>query len=565
MFKKDRFSIRKIKGVVGSVFLGSLLMAPSVVDAATYHYVDKEVISQEAKDLIQTGNPDGDEVVYGLVYQKAQLPQTGTEASVLTAFGLLTVGSLLLIYKRKKIASAFLVGAMGLVVLPNAGAVDPVATLAPASREDVVEMEGYRYVGYLSGEILKRLGLDTVLEEASVKSGEVTVVEVETPQSTTNQEQVRPENQAVETEEAPKEQAPRTEESPKEEPKSEVNPTDETLPKVEEEKEVSAEPAPVEEVSGVVESKTDEQAPVKSESQPSDKPAEESKVATPVEQPKIPEQPVQPRTPKESSQEENPTENRGAEETPKQEDEQPAVIETKDEAANQLVEEPKVETPAIEKQTGPAEEPKVEQAGEPVAPREDEKAPVSPEKQPEAPEEKAVEETPKPEDKIKGIGTKEPVDKSELNNQIDKASSVSPTDYSTASYNDLGPVLETAKGVYASEPVKQPEVNSETNKLKTAIDALNVDKSKLQEQLRVAEQKQQADYSAKTWREFKIAELQAKEINNQTTPLPKQSEIDAATKALQDALQALAVDKTVLQNAINTANSKREEEYTAQT
>ncbi|WP_192854954.1 FIVAR domain-containing protein, partial [Streptococcus pneumoniae] len=48
-------------------------------------------------------------------------------------------------------------------------------------------------------------------------------------------------------------------------------------------------------------------------------------------------------------------------------------------------------------------------------------------------------------------------------------------------------------------------------------------------------------------------------------PLPKQSEIDAATKALQDALQALAVDKTVLQNAINTANSKREEEYTAQT
>ncbi|CKJ56965.1 ZmpA/ZmpB/ZmpC family metallo-endopeptidase [Streptococcus pneumoniae] len=644
-------------------------MAPSVVDAATYHYVDKEVISQEAKDLIQTGKPDGNELVYGLVYQKDQLPQTGTEVSVLTAFGLLTVGSLLLIYKRKKIASAFLVGAMGLVVLPNAGAVDPVATLAPASREDVVEMEGYRYVGYLSGEILKRLGLDTVLEEASVKSGEVTVVEVETPQSTTNQEQVRPENQAVETEEAPKEQAPRTEESPKEEPKSEVNPTDETLPKVEEKKEVSAEPAPVEEVSGVVESKTDEQAPVKSESQPSDKPAEESKVATPVEQPKIPEQPVQPRTPKESSQEENPTENRGAEETPKQEDEQPAVIETKDEAANQLVEEPKVETPATEKQTGPAEEPKVEQAGEPVAPSEDEKAPVEPEKQPEAPEEeKAVEKAPKqeestpdakveetvehqdeapkvehkttpeegvlnvieikpelivtkesvpfktieqddenlakgetkviregvagertilnevttidgkqsskvledtittkPVDEIKGIDTKEPVDKSELKNQIDKASSVSPTDYSIASYGALTPVLETAKGVYASESVKQPEVNSETDKLKTAIDSLNVDKTKLQEQVTIAETKKEADYSQKSWNEFKNAELKAKEINDQTTPLSKQSEIDAATKALQDVIKALSVDKTALQNTINTANSKRKEEYTTET
>lgn len=800
VFKKDRFSIRKIKGVVGSVFLGSLLMASSVVDAATYHYVDKEVISQEAKDLIQTGKPDGNELVYGLVYQKNQLPQTGTEASVLTAFGLLTVGSLLLIYKRKKIASVFLVGAMGLVVLPSAGAVDPVATLAPASREGVVEMDGYRYVGYLSGDILKTLGLDTVLEEDSAKPEEVTVVEVENPQVTTNQEQAKPENRAVETEEAPK-----TEENPKEEPKSEVKPTDETLPKVEEGKEDSAEPAPV-----------------KSESQPSDKPAEESKVATPVEQPKVPEQPVQPtqpeqpRIPKESSQPEDPKEDKVSEETPKQEDAQPEVVETRDEASNQPVEELKVETPAVEKQTEPAEEPKVEQAGEPVAPSEGEKAPVSPEKQPEASkEEKTAEEIPKqeeqpveaqvepesqptetspaaqpaehqdeetkveqpavehkttpeegvlnvievksevivtkepvpfktveqddenlakgktrviregvagertiltevtttdgrqsskvledtittnPVDEIKGVGTKEPVDKSELKNQIDKASSVSPTDYSTASYNALGSVLEAAKGVYASDSVKQPEVDSETaklkaaidaltvdktdlnktiedaksktkehysdaswtnlqnvlaeakkvtskpeakqsevnhideklksaiaglntdktelekqladaqsktatdystvswsaleesknaaqavkdndkatqaqikdatEKLKVAIDALTVDKTKLQEQITRAETKQEADYSPNTWNEFKKAEIKAKEINSRTTPLPKQSEIDAATQALQDAIKALAVDKTALQSAINTANSKRKEEYTTQT
>ncbi|VIT20327.1 putative zinc metalloproteinase ZmpB [Streptococcus pneumoniae] len=360
MFKKDRFSIRKIKGVVGSVFLGSLLMAPSVVDAATYHYVNKEIISQEAKDLIQTGKPDRNEVVYGLVYQKDQLPQTGTEASVLTAFGLLTVGSLLLIYKRKKIASVFLVGAMGLVVLPSAGAVDPVATLALASREGVVEMDGYRYVGYLSGDILKTLGLDTILEETSAKPGEVTVVEVETPQSTTNQEQARTENQVVETEEAPKEEAPRTEESPKEEPKSEVKPTDDTLPKVEEGKEDSAEPAPVEEVGGEVESKPEEKVAVKPESQPSDKPAEESKVEPPVEQAKVPEQPVQPTqaeqpsTPKESSQQENPKEDRGAEETPKQEESTPdtkteETVEPKEETVNQPVEQPKVETPAVSK------------------------------------------------------------------------------------------------------------------------------------------------------------------------------------------------------------------------
>ncbi|VQJ15401.1 zinc metalloprotease ZmpB [Streptococcus pneumoniae] len=539
MFKKDRFSIRKIKGVVGSVFLGSLLMAPSVVDAATYHYVNKEIISQEAKDLIQTGKPDRNEVVYGLVYQKDQLPQTGTEASVLTAFGLLTVGSLLLIYKRKKIASVFLVGAMGLVVLPSAGAVDPVATLALASREGVVEMDGYRYVGYLSGDILKTLGLDTVLEETSAKPGEVTVVEVETPQSTTNQEQARTENQVVETEEAPK-----TEESPKEEPKSEIKPTDDTLPKVEEGKEASAEPATVEEVGGEVESKPEEKVAVKPESQPSDKPAEESKVeqaGEPVAPREDEKAPVEP-----EKQPEAPEEEKAVEETPKQEESTPdtkaeETVEPKEETVNQSIEQPKVETPAVEKQTEPTEEPKVEQAGEPVAPREDEQAPtapVEPEKQPEVPEEeKAVEETPKPEDKIKGIGTKESVDKSELNNQIDKASSVSPTDYSTASYNALGPVLETAKGVYASEPVKQPEVNSETNKLKTAIDALNVDKTELNNTIADAKTKVKEHYSDRSWQNLQTEVTKAEKVAANTDA--KQSEVNEAVEKLTATIEKL--------------------------
>lgn len=750
VFKKDRFSIRKIKGVVGSVFLGSLLMAPSVVDAATYHYVDKEVISQEAKDLIQTGKPDGNGVVYGLVYQKDQLPQTGTEASVLTAFGLLTVGSLLLIYKRKKIASVFLVGAMGLVVLPSAGAVDPVATLAPASREGIVEMEGYRYVGYLSGDILKTLGLDTVLEEASAKPGEVTVVEVENPQVTTNQEQAKPENQAVETEEVPKEEAPKTEESPKEEPKSEVKPTDELLPKGKEEKEASVEPAPVEEVSGVVESKTDEQAPVEPEKQP-----EASK---------------EEKTAEETAKQEESTPDTKAEETVEHQEEAPKVEHktTPEEGVLNVIEiKPEV---VVTKESVPFKT--IEQDDENLTKGETKviREGVAGErtiltevttidgKQ----SSKVLEDTitTKPVDEIKGIGTKEPVDKSELKNQIDKASSVSPTDYSTVSYGALTPVLETAKGVYASESVKQPEVNSETDKLKTAIDALsvdktelnktiadaksktkehysdaswanlqavlaeaekvtnnpaakqsevdhinenlkaaiaglntdktelekqladaksktvadysaaswnaleeakkaaqevednatatqaqideaakklktaidalktdktelenqlasanskteadhspatwsaleeakkaaqavednatatqtqideatknlkaaidalNVDKTKLQEQITVANQKQEMDYSPKIWSEFKNAELKAKEINDQTTPLSKQSEIDAATKALQDAINALAVDKAALQNAINTANSKHKEEYTTQT
>ena len=180
--------------------------------------------------------------------------------------------------------------------------------------------------------------------------------------------------------------------------------------------------------------------------------------------------------------------------------------------------------------------------------------PVKPEEtkptQPEKPEET------KPEEKV---------DKTALKAQIDRALALVPADYSAASYEALKPILAAAQNVYASNSVKQPEVDNETAKLKAAIDALNVDKTKLQEQISIANTKQEADYSPKTWNDFKNAEIKAKEINNQTTPLPKQSEIDAATKALQDAIKALAVDKTALQNAINTANSKRKEEYTTQT
>ena len=172
--------------------------------------------------------------------------------------------------------------------------------------------------------------------------------------------------------------------------------------------------------------------------------------------------------------------------------------------------------------------------------------------------------TPQPE-KPEETKPEEKVDKTALKAQIDRALALVPADYSATSYNALKPILEAAQNIYSSDSVKQPEVDSETAKLKAAIDALNVDKTKLQEQIKDADTKQEADYSPKTWNEFKNAEIKAKEINNQTSPLPKQSKIDADTKALQDAIKALAVDKTALQTSINTTNSKRKEEYTTQT
>ena len=162
---------------------------------------------------------------------------------------------------------------------------------------------------------------------------------------------------------------------------------------------------------------------------------------------------------------------------------------------------------------------------------------------------------------IAGLNT----DKTELEKQLADANSKTASDFSPETWSALEEAKKAAQAVEDNATATQAQIDEAAKKLKAAIDALNVDKTKLQEQIAIAETKQEADYSPKTWNEFKNAEIKAKEINNQTTPLPKQSEIDAATKALQDAIKALAVDKTALQNAINTANSKRKEEYTTQT
>lgn len=63
LLKKDRFSIRKIKGIVGSVFLGSLLFAPSVVGASTYHYLDysklpEAVVTDKGEPEVQPALPE---------------------------------------------------------------------------------------------------------------------------------------------------------------------------------------------------------------------------------------------------------------------------------------------------------------------------------------------------------------------------------------------------------------------------------------------------------------------------------------------------------------------------
>ena len=150
LFKKERFSIRKICGIVGSVLLGSILVAPSIIHASTYHYVEKSALTKEEQSKIQAGIPTDNEVTYALIYQQEALPATGSSTSVLTALGLLAVGSLvLLVHKKKKVSSLFLVTTVGLISLSSMQALDISNPLKAPSNEGVVQIAGYRYIGYL--------------------------------------------------------------------------------------------------------------------------------------------------------------------------------------------------------------------------------------------------------------------------------------------------------------------------------------------------------------------------------------------------------------------------------
>lgn len=149
LFKKERFSIRKICGIVGSVLLGSILVAPSIIHASTYHYIEKSSLTQEEQTKIQAGIPTDNEKTYALIYQQEALPVTGSSTSLLTALGLLAVGSLvLLVHKKKKVSSLFLVTTIGLISLSSMQALDISNPLKASSNEGVVQIAGYRYIGY---------------------------------------------------------------------------------------------------------------------------------------------------------------------------------------------------------------------------------------------------------------------------------------------------------------------------------------------------------------------------------------------------------------------------------
>ena len=151
MEKKEKYSIRKIRGIVGSVLLMSIFVPMNIASASDYHYVDKETLSNSEKSQIKEGTPDSKTGSYVLVYEKNVLPNTkAINKYVLTIFGLLSVGSLFFVVNnKKKTVSLLLVTTLGLTNLSSTMAVDLSKTIRESGTEGVVNILGYRYIGYI--------------------------------------------------------------------------------------------------------------------------------------------------------------------------------------------------------------------------------------------------------------------------------------------------------------------------------------------------------------------------------------------------------------------------------
>ena len=185
--RKEIFSIRKIKKIAGSVVIGSALFGMgtpvSAASPSTYHYVDEANLTEQEKALLHTEVSPQDEEVYYLIYRKIEqvLPQTGVrENMAFTAAGLLAASSIVLVVskkKRHKILGALLITASGAAIfIPSqAVAVELSQVIRATSNEGVVQIDGYRYVGYLSERELKQISHS---EEAktTVEAPQTTVV-----------------------------------------------------------------------------------------------------------------------------------------------------------------------------------------------------------------------------------------------------------------------------------------------------------------------------------------------------------------------------------------------------
>ncbi|WRS28502.1 glycosyl hydrolase 115 family protein [Oscillospiraceae bacterium MB08-C2-2] len=136
-----------------------------------------------------------------------------------------------------------------------------------------------------------------------------------------------------------------------------------------------------------------------------------------------------------------------------------------------------------------------------------------------------------------------PVDKTNLNAAIAKASGLTEGEYTAESWAVLANALTAAQGVAADTAATQEAVDSAAQTLTQAIEALvkavePVDKSALEALIDEAEGLKETDYTAESWAIFANAFAAAKSAAADATAT--QEDVNAAVIALQGAMDGLA-------------------------
>ena len=167
-----------------------------------------------------------------------------------------------------------------------------------------------------------------------------------------------------------------------------------------------------------------------------------------------------------------------------------------------------------------------------------------------------------------------PVDKTALNAAIQSAESKIESDYTPASWIEFTQMLEAARAIAEEEEAAQNDVDSMAAALEDAIKALvkysaPVDKTALNAAIQSAESKIESDYTPASWIEFTQTLEAAKAIAEEEEAA--QNDVDSMAAALEEAIKMLEkvplpvddVDKTALNAAIQSAEEKKESDYTA--
>ena len=162
------------------------------------------------------------------------------------------------------------------------------------------------------------------------------------------------------------------------------------------------------------------------------------------------------------------------------------------------------------------------------------------------------------------------IDKTTLSSWIQTGQSKNSEEYTQESWNIFEEELNYAIEIEAKADASQEEVDAAIERLTDAIEGLvtaqrQPDKSALYTAIREADEKIESDYTAASWTEFTRALEAARVIAVKEDAT--QGEVDSTLGTLEDAIKELVkysapVDKTALNAAIQSAESKIESDYT---